>query len=77
MNQSAVINAGENIYEKSIKIVESLLEDNAGFHNKYSCLEQQIVKRVIHATSDVSYAGSVFFKNKPAEKTIELIKEGK
>ncbi|MDA8298454.1 MAG: precorrin-8X methylmutase [Deltaproteobacteria bacterium] len=75
MNQSAVINAGENIYEKSIKIVESLLEDNAGFHNKYSCLEQQIVKRVIHATSDVSYAGSVFFKNKPAEKTIELIKD--
>ncbi|MGC8554142.1 MAG: precorrin-8X methylmutase [Candidatus Acidulodesulfobacterium sp.] len=75
MSQSAVINAGENIYEKSIKIVESLLEDNLDFHNKYSCLERQIVKRVIHATSDVNYADTVFFKNKPAEKTIELIRD--
>ncbi len=75
MNQSAVINAGESIYEKSIKIVESLLEDNINFHNKYSSLERQIIKRVIHATSDVSYADTFFFKNKPAEKTIKLIKD--
>jgi precorrin-8X/cobalt-precorrin-8 methylmutase len=75
MNQSTVINAGENIYKKSIKIVESLLEDNIYFHSKYSCLERQIVKRVIHATSDVNYADTMFFKNMPAEKTIELIKD--
>ncbi len=72
--QLSSYNAGENIYAKSIKIVESLVEGNNHF-NAYSYLEKQIVKRVIHATSDISYAETVFFTNDSAEKTIKLLKE--
>lgn len=67
-------NAGENIYKKSIQIIDSLLENNFKFNNSYSYSERQIIKRVIHATSDVNYAETIFFKNNPVEKTVNLIK---
>lgn len=65
----------ENIYERSIAIVNSLLKENEHFNNAYSEAEKAVVRRVIHATSDVSYAGTVFFTGSAAEETIKLIKK--
>ncbi len=69
------MNAGENIYEKSIDIINSLLKDNKHFNDSYSEVEKAVVKRVIHATSDISYAEIIFFTNDSAAKSVRLIKE--
>ena len=69
------MNAGEAIYGKSISIIDSLLKDDKRFEDSYSEAEKTVVKRVIHATSDISYAGTIFFTNGSAEKSIRLIKE--
>lgn len=66
-------NVGEEIYKKSITIIDSLLKDNTRFDNFYSEAEKRVVKRVIHATSDISYAGSVFFTNNSVQKAVNLI----
>ena len=78
MNGAALfygMNAGEDIYGKSIDIIDSLLKDNKHFNDSYSEAEKAVVKRVIHATSDISYAETIFFTNGSAEKSIRLIKE--
>jgi|GEM_PF-327473 len=71
---SGGMNAGDAIYGKSISIIDSLLKDDKHF-NSYSEAEKAVVKRVIHATSDISYSGSIFFTNGSAEKSVRLIKE--
>jgi precorrin-8X/cobalt-precorrin-8 methylmutase len=78
MNLTAVsygMSAGEEIYGKSIGIIDSLLKNNKYFNDSYSEAEKHVVKRVIHATSDISYAETIFFTGGSAEKGIELIKE--
>ncbi|MCL4542800.1 MAG: precorrin-8X methylmutase [Deltaproteobacteria bacterium] len=66
---------GEEIYKKSVTIIDSLLKDNLHFNNFYSEAERVVIKRVIHATSDVSYAGSIFFTNNSVQKGMNLIKK--
>ncbi len=66
---------GEEIYKKSIAIIDSLLKDNRYFSETYSEAEKSVVKRVIHATSDMRYAETIFFTNDSAKKGIELIRE--
>ena len=67
--------AGEEIYGKSIEIINSLLKDSKYFNDSYSEIEKSVVKRVIHATSDISYAETIFFTGGSAEKSVKLIKE--
>lgn len=77
MNRSGIsggLNAGEEIYEKSIEIIDSLLKENARFNDIYSEAEKAVVKRVIHATSDIRYAENIFFTNDSVKKSILLIK---
>ncbi len=69
------MNSGEDIYVKSMGIIDSLLKDDKRFNDSYSEAEKSVVKRVIHATSDISYAETVFFTNGSAEKSIALIRE--
>ncbi len=66
-------NIGEEIYKQSITIIDSLLKGNTRFDGFYSEAEKAVVKRVIHATSDINYAGSIFFTNNPVQKGINLI----
>ena len=66
---------GEEIYGESILIIESLLKDNADFEKAYSEAERAVVKRVIHATSDISYAETMFFTGGSAERSIDLVRE--
>ncbi|MHB1546770.1 MAG: precorrin-8X methylmutase [bacterium] len=69
------MNAGVDIYGKSVRIIDSILKDDEHFNDSYTEAEKPVVKRVIHATSDVSYAETIFFTNNSAEKSIGLIKE--
>ncbi len=66
---------GEEIYKKSVSIIDFLLKDNLHFNNSYSEAEKIVVKRVIHATSDINYADSVFFTNNSVQKGVNLIKK--
>ncbi len=68
-------NKGHEIYEESLHIIESLLKGNCRFSANYSEAEKAVVRRVIHATSDINYAETVFFTNNSAEKSISLINE--
>ena len=68
-------NIGEEIYKQSITIIDSLLKGNTRFDGFYSEAEKAVVKRVIHATSDINYAGSVFFTNNSVQKGANLINE--
>lgn len=67
--------SGEKIYNESIDIINSLLSKNVYFNNEYSDIEKNIVKRVIHASSDISYADSVFFTGNAALNTINFMKQ--
>ena len=66
-------NIGEEIYKKSITIIDSLLKENPRFDGFYSEAEKAVVKRVIHATSDINYAEDIFFTNNSVQKGINLI----
>ncbi|MCL4322384.1 MAG: precorrin-8X methylmutase [Deltaproteobacteria bacterium] len=68
-------NIGEEIYNKSITIIDSLLKGNPRFDNFYSEAEKAVIKRVIHATSDVNYAEALFFTNDSVQKGTNLISE--
>jgi precorrin-8X/cobalt-precorrin-8 methylmutase len=65
---------GEDIYSKSMGIIDSLLESDMHFNDTYSETEKLVVKRVIHATSDTSYAQAIFFTGSSAEETVSLIR---
>ncbi len=69
------IAAGKEIYDRSIEIINSLLVKNKHFHGGYSDTEKNIVKRVIHASSDISYADTVFFTGNSAFNSISLLKK--
>ena len=69
------IAAGKEIYNRSIEIINSLLAENKHFHSGYSDIEKNIVKRVIHASSDISYADTVFFTGNSAFNSISLLKK--
>jgi precorrin-8X/cobalt-precorrin-8 methylmutase len=78
MNRAGIsggLSAGEEIYEKSIEIINSLLKENTRFNDTYSEAEKSVAKRVIHATSDMRYAENIFFTNDSVKKCIELFKE--
>ncbi|RZD13904.1 MAG: hypothetical protein EVJ47_08210 [Candidatus Acidulodesulfobacterium ferriphilum] len=66
-------NIGEEIYKKSITIIDSLLKGNTRFDGFYSEAEKAVVKRVIHATSDINYAETIFFTNNSVQRGINLI----
>ncbi len=66
--------AGKEIYEKSMLVIDSLLKENIHFNNVYSEAEKTVIKRVVHATSDVGYAESIYFTNNSVQKTVSLIK---
>lgn len=72
---SKLSNLGQEIYRKSADIIDSLLKDNANFNNLYSEAEKKIVKRIIHATSDINYADSVYFTGGSVQKAANLIRE--
>ncbi|MHB1660957.1 MAG: precorrin-8X methylmutase [bacterium] len=75
MYRAGGLSAGEEIYEKSIEIIDSLLKENTCFNDTYSEAEKSVAKRVIHATSDMRYAENIFFTNDSVKKCIEFIKE--
>lgn len=66
-----IINEPLRIEEKSMSIIEGHIQ---GLTFAYG--EKQVVKRVIHATGDPSYAGIMVFSPQAVEKAAEVFKEG-
>lgn len=67
-------NTGKEIYEKSMSVIDSALKENVHFNDVYSEAEKTVVKRVIHATSDVGYAESIYFTNNSVQKAVNIIR---
>lgn len=67
-----IIREPQKIEEKSMAIIEEYLQ---GLNLNYG--EKQVVKRVIHATGDPSYAQIMVFSPGAVEKGISLLSQGK
>ena len=67
-------NIGTDIYNESISIINSLLADDEFFNNNYSELEKNVIKRMIHASSDISYSKIVFFTKNAIIDSVNFIK---
>jgi precorrin-8X/cobalt-precorrin-8 methylmutase len=68
-------NLGTNIYSESISIINSLLADDEFFNNNYSEFEKNVVKRMIHASSDITYSKTVSFTENSIAESVNFIKE--
>lgn len=68
-------NSGIDIYNESISIINSLLAEDDIFNNKYSEFEKIVIKRVIHASSDMSYSKTMFFTENSIINSINFIKQ--
>lgn len=62
----------EKIENESLRIIEGLL---SGF--KFGRKQREVVKRVIHATTDLDYAEELSFHPKSIESGLKAIKEGR
>ncbi|RZD15662.1 MAG: hypothetical protein EVJ46_09000 [Candidatus Acididesulfobacter guangdongensis] len=68
-------NLGTDIYNESISIINSLLADNEFFNNNYSEFEKNIIKRMIHASSDIAYSKTVSFTKNSIADSVNFIKQ--
>lgn len=60
------------IVEKSFSIINNYLKSTA-----FTARQKNVVRRIIHATSDPRYAKDLLFHRNAVEKGIEAIKKGK
>ncbi len=68
-------NSGIDIYNESISIINSLLAEDDFFNGKYSEFEKIVIKRVIHASSDIAYSKTMFFTENSIINSINFIKQ--
>ncbi len=60
------------IEEKSMEIIESIMDDA----DKFNSDELKVVKRIIHTTADFEYSKLIKFNNEPIEKCKQLLSSG-
>lgn len=75
ISNSNLGNSGIDIYNESISIINSLLAEDDIFNSKYSELEKIVIKRVIHASSDMAYSKTMFFTENSIINSINFIKQ--
>jgi precorrin-8X/cobalt-precorrin-8 methylmutase len=75
ISNSNLGNSGIDIYNESISIINSLLAEDDIFNSKYSEYEKIVIKRVIHASSDIAYSKTMFFTENSIMNSINFIKQ--
>ncbi|MHB1680036.1 MAG: precorrin-8X methylmutase [bacterium] len=75
ISNSNLENSGIDIYNESISIINSLLSEDDIFNGKYSESEKIVIKRVIHASSDIAYSKTMFFTENSIINSINFIKQ--
>ncbi len=75
ISNSNLGNSGIDIYNESISIINSLLAEDDIFNSKYSEYEKIVIKRVIHASSDMAYSKTMFFTENSIINSINFIKQ--
>ncbi len=75
ISNSNLGNSGIDIYNESISIINLLLAEDDIFNGKYSESEKIVIKRVIHASSDIAYSKTMFFTENSIINSINFIKQ--